>query len=224
MKKKLVTGALLCAFGAVAVTGGTLAYFTDKEAKTNTFTVGNVDIVLTEDAWVNGGEAEAQDVYPGEAIAKDPTVHNVGANPCFVRVQVTGLDQFGNKGAITLRHGEWVEGYDSENWTYLNGYYYYNEVLATEATAGDEWNKELEDVTAPLFNQIVMPVGLEGSEKTTDIVVTAEAIQAQGARSSWSDVKAMTPADIEAWFNTGYKEIKDTPVDDQVELNQGEEA
>ena len=39
MKKKLVTGALIAAFGAVAITGGTLAYFTDTDAKTNTFRI-----------------------------------------------------------------------------------------------------------------------------------------------------------------------------------------
>ena len=48
MKKKLVTGALLCAFGPEAITGGTLAYFTDTDTKENTFTVGNVGIHIDE--------------------------------------------------------------------------------------------------------------------------------------------------------------------------------
>ena len=48
MKKKLVTGALLLAFGATAVTGGTLAYFTDADADRNVMTVGNVYIVQNE--------------------------------------------------------------------------------------------------------------------------------------------------------------------------------
>ena len=50
MKKKLTTTALLLAFGAVAITGGTLAYFTDKtEDAVNTFVMGNVKIKLIEE-------------------------------------------------------------------------------------------------------------------------------------------------------------------------------
>lgn len=48
MKKKLVTGALLLAFGAVAVTGGTLAYFTDEDSQKNVMTTGKVDIAQYE--------------------------------------------------------------------------------------------------------------------------------------------------------------------------------
>lgn len=70
MKKKLVTGALIAAFGAVAITGGTLAYFTDTEEATNTFAVGNVDITLTEPEW---SENSAK-LIPGREIAKNPTI------------------------------------------------------------------------------------------------------------------------------------------------------
>ena len=41
-----MTLSLVVALAATAVIGGTLAYFTDTEEKTNTFTVGNVDITL----------------------------------------------------------------------------------------------------------------------------------------------------------------------------------
>ena len=59
MKKKLVTGALLCAFGAVAVTGGTLAYFTDEAETTNTFTTAKVNIALNE---------QQRDIQDGQPI------------------------------------------------------------------------------------------------------------------------------------------------------------
>ena len=191
MKKKIVSLVLVAALAFTALVGTTLAYFTDKtETAKNTFTVGNVDIKLEEPAWPASGEKDAPEVYPGEALAKDPTVTNIGNNPCFVRVKVTGLNQFGNKGEITLRHGNYVAGYDSTNWTLYNGYYYYNKVLATKAT------------TEPLFNQIVMPVGLTGGEATVSIDIYAEAVQAQGAKASWSDVKAMKVEEIAAWFTT----------------------
>lgn len=200
--KKLVALVLVAVLAITSVVGTTLAYFIDNDDKVeNTFTVGNVEITLTEPKWEEG-KLDGKEVYPGEALAKDPTVTNTGKNPCFVRVKVENLEQFGNKGAITLRHGEYVEGYDSENWTLFNGYYYYNKVLATTETAGDEYNQGLGTVTEPLFNQIVMPTGLEGDEATSPIIVSAQAVQAQGAKASWSAVKAMTVEEIAAWFET----------------------
>lgn len=198
MKKKLVSVFLVVALVAVAAVG-TLAYFTDTKTASNVFTVGDVEISLTEPAW-DQGAIDGKEVYPGEPLGKDPTITNIGKNPCFVRVKVEGLDQFGDKGMITLRHGSYVDGYDSTNWTlHTDGYYYYNKVVTY---SGDTYNTELKTVTEPLFNQIVMPTGLVGGETTTPVVITAQAVQAQGALPSWSAVKTMGVADIAAWFTT----------------------
>lgn len=71
-KKKIVSIALAAALAATAIVGSSLAYFTDTtEEKTNTFTVGNVDITLTEPNWdanIN------RDLIPGKTIPKDPTI------------------------------------------------------------------------------------------------------------------------------------------------------
>ena len=48
MKKKIVALCLCVALAVVAIGGATLAYFTDTDAKTNTFTVGKIDISLEE--------------------------------------------------------------------------------------------------------------------------------------------------------------------------------
>ena len=192
MKKKIISLCLVVALGATAVIGGTLAYFTDDATKTNTFTVGNVEIELTEPNWDKTGEAEAKDAYPGEALAKDPTVTNKGANPCFVRVSVSDLDQFGDAGMITYRT-DYVDGALGTNWVKGDdGYFYYTKVLAVGET------------TDALFDQIVIPFALENGDGETkyDIVVTAYAVQAQGARPSFSAVQAMTVEEIAAWFAT----------------------
>lgn len=191
LKKKLTAAALVVAFGATAVTGATLAYFTDTDQKNNVFTVGNVDITLTEPNWDSTGRAEAQDAYPGEALAKDPTVINNGANPCFVRIKVEGWDALGANNKITYRTDytdnklgdNWVEGGD--------GYFYYDKVL------------EVGDTTDALFDQIVVPTTVtNGYDGNYDLVVKAEAVQAQGARASWSAVQDMSVADIAEWFTT----------------------
>lgn len=70
MKKKIISLCLVIALAATAVIGGTLAYFTDTtEAKVNEFTVGNVDIDLTEPSW----EGDAT-LMPGVSYDKDPTI------------------------------------------------------------------------------------------------------------------------------------------------------
>ena len=48
MKKKLLAFAMVFALAAVAVVGGSLAYFTDEDEAENTFAVGNVNISLIE--------------------------------------------------------------------------------------------------------------------------------------------------------------------------------
>lgn len=50
MKKKVTAIALAVCILAVAVIGATMAYFTDTDSKTNTFTFGKVDIDLTEES------------------------------------------------------------------------------------------------------------------------------------------------------------------------------
>lgn len=189
-KKKIVSLCLAAVLVVMAVAGATVAYFTDTDAKDNTFTVGNVDITLTEPNWEGSGKEDAPEVYPGEPLAKDPTVTNVGNNPCFVRISVANLKQFGDKGDITYRT-DYVAGKLGEKWVlHTDGYFYYTEVLAVNG------------VTPALFDQIVMPTGLTGSENTQPITVTAQAVQAQGAKPSFAAVQAMTVEEIAAWFTT----------------------
>lgn len=170
---------------------GTLAYFTDEEKAENVFTVGNVDIMLTEPAW-----QDAQSAYPGEVLDKDPRVTNTGRNPCFVRLSVANLDQFvrayGTQAMIGLRfRGE--AGYNTADWVLAaDGCYYY--------FSGGSGVLESGEVTEAVFDQVVMPTALTNDAKTLPIVVTAQAVQAQGARPAWEDVSAMTVEEIAAWF------------------------
>ena len=94
MKKKIVSLALAVCLIAIAAVG-TLAYFTDKDAKTNTFTVGNVAIDLIEQQkGANGLEAfeDEKVLLPGtsdvNAVSKIVTVKNTGANDAWVWVDL----------------------------------------------------------------------------------------------------------------------------------------
>lgn len=195
MKKKIIAVCLIVAMAAIAVVGGTLAWFTDTDDADNVFTVGNVDITLTEPNWEGSGAEDAPEVYPGEPLAKDPTVTNDGANPCFVRVRVDGLNCLGNAGMITTRY-KWADGYNTNQWVYHNGYYYY---MVNDCGVMQPGTK-----SEPVFDQIVIPTGLTNGNAETEfnVHVIAQAVQAQGAKASFTQVKAMTVAEIAAWFTT----------------------
>ena len=188
-KKKIISLAMAASLAAVAVAGSSLAYFTDKDQKENTYTVGNVDIVLTEKAWDNGGQKEAEDMYPGEAVAKDPTVTNNGANPAFIRIKVEKPEE------ISFRY-QYVAGINKD-WVEHEGYYYYmGNGTDTNATL------DADESTAPLFDQMVLSADATNTTEGGNVKVFAEAVQAQGAKASYSDIEKMTVAEIAAWFTT----------------------
>lgn len=194
MKKKILSLCLVIALAAIALVGGTLAYFTDEDEATNEFTVGNVSIDLTEPKWDAQGSQDAPEVYPTEALAKDPTVTNDGKNPCFVRISVTGWDSLIKAGLsqnnITYKT-DYTDSKLGDKWVlHTDGYFYYDGVLAVGET------------TDALFDQIVIPADLINGDGTVEykIDVKAFAVQAQGAKPSFSAVEAMTVEEIAAWF------------------------
>lgn len=104
MKKKIIALCLIVALAITAVTGATLAYFTDvAEDVQNNFTIGNVQIELNETAKVldkdgnevddaleendNGGYDYSK-LMPTYELEKKPTVTNTGDYTAYVRVAV----------------------------------------------------------------------------------------------------------------------------------------
>ena len=95
MKKKITALCLCVALLAVAVVGASLAYFTDTDNATNTFTVGNVAIDLIEQQkGVNGLKdfETNKTLVPGtsdkNAVSKIVTVKNTGVNDAWVWVDL----------------------------------------------------------------------------------------------------------------------------------------
>jgi predicted ribosomally synthesized peptide with SipW-like signal peptide len=94
MKKKILALALVVAMLAVAIVSASLAYFTDEDYATNTFTVGEVDIDLEEDFGnddnIDDTDTDKENFYPGVAVNKDVWVVNTSetGNSAYVRVHV----------------------------------------------------------------------------------------------------------------------------------------
>lgn len=99
-KKKTIAVAIVLAL--ILLIGGMLAYFTDTDSATNTFTIGNVDISLTEPLWDalddednNNIPDVAESITPGATIDKDPTINNISTTNgayVFAKVVVPALD------------------------------------------------------------------------------------------------------------------------------------
>ena len=211
-KKKTIIAAVVLL--AVLVVGGAIAYFTDTESKTNTFTIGNVDITLTEDGWdaladTNNNELPdvAEDMMPGESVTKDPTINNVSTkNPAFVFAKVevpcttivapatTSEEIF----TYTPNAG-WTElstaaGACTSGGTATHVYYYgTGGTLTALAKAADASTPT--STTNPVFSSVTLRSTLKGNEGLNgnkNIVVTGYGIQTEGLTS-------VTPADV--WNN-----------------------
>ena len=165
MKKRtlLFTSLALILVAAISI-GGTMAYFTANKTVTNTFTVGGINIDLLEPSW-STSEPEALNMVPGDSVDKDPQVKNTGVSPCYVRLKVTGLTY---DETILAPAGFKVLGANLTNWTYSDGYYYYNITLVPNAT------------TPALFTGIELDSAVEGNVGNFNIVVYAEAVQCEG--------------------------------------------
>ena len=213
MKKKKTILAALVLLLVVAV-GGAIAYFTDTDTKTNTFTIGNVDISLTEDGWDALADANdndipdvAEDMMPGESVTKDPTINNLSTkNPAYVFAKVevpcttivapatTAEELFTytiNSGWTELT-GSAVACTSGGNATHV---YYYGTggTLTSLAKAADADHPT--PTSNPVFSSVTLRSTLKGNEGLTgdkNIVVNGYGIQTEGLTST-------APADV--WGN-----------------------
>lgn len=126
MKKTLIT-ILATVLVCCCVVGGTLAWLTDKsETVTNTFTVGDIEITLTE---TTGDEYK---MIPGNVLPKDPKV-TVLANSeaCWLFVQVTKSANFDTYLTFETANGWTKLADDGDN--NASTTVYYRKVAATTA-------------------------------------------------------------------------------------------
>ena len=176
MKKKMLALVTLIIVIAVAAIGGTLAYFTDNETKTNTFTMGTVAIQLTESNW-----NEPDKVYPSMTYAKNPVVTNIGDDSAWIRMDVilsdaaaftTAAAQYNITDLSTM-----FQELDTTNWTLaatttdsqadtVTYTYYYLTELAKDAS------------TTALFTAVKIPAQFDNADMATigaDFTITVQA-------------------------------------------------
>ena len=102
--KNAIVSLLLVA--ALVITGA-LAFLTAKDSAENKFTVGNVDISLTEPKWdAANPDGTLENIVAGQVITKDPTITNTGVNDAYVymMVQVPKADNIAIDGEVVSDH------------------------------------------------------------------------------------------------------------------------
>ena len=172
-KTKKILSILIAAF-AIIITGGVIAYLTDTDTATNTFTVGSVSIELTEANW---NATNAQNVTPGQVINKDPAITNTGNNSAYVYLKVeepiVALSAGGSASLISYtKNSGWTQLSTNTASGIKTTVFYYNNALA----AGTSTSKLFNNVTVAEFDQSTV----NGSK---NVVVTAYAIQSTGLPS-----------------------------------------
>lgn len=129
-KKIVLALSLVLALGATMVVGGSLAWFTDTDEATNTFTVGSVEIVQNEIF-----DETTAELIP---VVKDPdltdpttmtknnnyiqkrvTVENTGKNPAYVQTFVAVPAALDNCGALRIHDNP--TGVTGNGWVAVDG-------------------------------------------------------------------------------------------------------
>ncbi len=172
MKKKIVSLVLVFALALALGIGGTVAWLTaESKSVTNTFTVGDININLTETTGDN------YKFVPGDKIAKDPKVTVVkGSEDCYVFVKVVE-----EKNTITVdEKEEKVVSYTTtSDWTAVTGYtgVYWTKVSAEEVKADNKDIVVFDGNTVTISSEITetMAEGMETNKP--ELTLTAYAIQ-----------------------------------------------
>ena len=168
--------AIAAAAMCLALTGGTLAYFTAEERAHNVITSGGVDIELLEwadlqhqDEWT-----DIEGVMPGTSVTKAVEVANTGASPAWVRVKVTKAIEMADEGDAPDLDLIQMD-FDEESWTLRDGWWYYTQPLPAEKA--DDPNAH---VTPYLFTKVTFAgagMGNPYQNAKITIDVQAEAVQ-----------------------------------------------
>lgn len=186
-KKALLAALCVAAIVTVSVFA-TLAYFTDTQTVTNTFTVGNVTITMDEAKVTEYGVAVADaervtensyKLIPGQTYGKDPTVHVAAdSEDCWLFVKVeNGLASVEHTIARQLAANGWTPVAGETN---VYGY-------RTRVAGGAE---------IPVFTQFTVDEDADADAlqavRDASIALTAYAVQAVGldtAAEAWRAAK-----------------------------------
>ena len=173
LNKKIVLAVASLGLVATMAVGGTLAYFTDTDAKKNEFVLGKVDISLVEDTKDLKAEKledesgiNYSDVMPGDELEKNVDVKvNEDSRDAYIAVKINVVGDFTENEEAVAAPTVDVE----EDWTKVaEGFYVYK---------GAEKSVAAETVV-DVFDTVSVPTVWTQSHDF-DIEITAYAVQSE---------------------------------------------
>lgn len=171
MKKRIFLSSLLIALLSL-LAFNTVAYYSSKETVTNVITTGSIDLDIVE-VGLDGKEfplTGVDRVTPGSIIVNNVSIKNSGNNPMWLRVKA--ITAFSNE---TLDTEVASLDFNLNDWTYDDGWYYYNEIIEANHAS----NELFSSVT---FSSDSMDNKYQNSTFTLKIV--AEAVQSENNGNS----------------------------------------
>lgn len=186
MSKKKLSLVIAAGVLLIAVVGGSLAWFTSQDTKTNHFTTGSISHEIVEDFNTTG---PSQDLLPGDEVNKDVWINNTGKSDALLRVKITPQwmngeeadTDLGNEG-IELVFAEKVQTALNESgiaegatWVLGNdGYFYYTSILSVNS-------EEVEKQTAQLLDAVRLSGKITDqtkfANKEMNVIIESETVQ-----------------------------------------------
>ena len=204
-KRRIAALIAVCGLIGAVGTGAALAYFTDEETHTNTFTVGKVEVDGLEEHWDttdkngNGIPDKSEHTVPNQEIPKDPQIKNTGINDAIVFIKltvpvrnVTLVSDDGTKSVKKPQEVFWFKDANDTvsthannfdpNWIHLSKEDTGTDLSGSARTYVFGYNAKIakDQVTTPLFGEIQVKNIIEGEiaeGEAQNIVVDYYAIQ-----------------------------------------------
>lgn len=184
MKKKATIAVVAFALVLCFAIGGTLAWLSDEsETVTNTFTVGDIDITLTETT------GEDYKIIPGGKEGKNPKVTvEATSEKCYVYVLVDNTVRINDTVVATpnIDTNNWIEVSKSGTKTL----YRYNEIVDASTAAQERFV-----FTEVTYADTITKDNIDALNDTT-IVITAYAHQSENTTQDAADAAAIAWAGL----------------------------
>lgn len=162
---------MVLSMAAIAVVGGTMAYFSDTDAKNNVFTTGNVDISLVENFEQNSkllpATGSAQNGTLQNGVTKEVTVKNEGSEDAYVRVHIA-IPSILDDGSTTFDAGKNVLHFNYSSDSIGEGKWNWSKTA--DAPYEGDWNYYETRINDVNYNVYVVTYGtaLKSGEETPE--------------------------------------------------------
>ena len=162
-----------------------IAYYSTIGKATNVVTSGNVKLKIHERT-DQGTEFPSEGVYimPGDVVSKEVSVENICKHPFYLRVKVVS----GVNSKELSAEDCFKLNIDEANWTYMDGWYYYNGVV------------EPGEMTPNVFTKVEIvgdKVDTSYLGKTLTLTVAAHAVQTENNIADFAWEAQGWPAEVE---------------------------